>query len=266
MKHLLVTLSAIALFTSTSAQQVIEGPRPFERNVSGNALHVMYTGQPDNVEQVLKEWLESAAGERSRSRRGKVALEGVRISAFSPNTLDYYVEVDKVSRRDKEHAEVYVFVSAGNDNFISSQTSPSVMNAVKDWLYSMQREITMYELGLAMEAQEKVLDKEQDRLEDLRRDSVDLQALLAETLANIEQNKLDQAAQRQTVQQENERLEAFRQELELVRRGPSADEAVMRVAPETQPEAATSPDSTQQRGPDEQPEIILEYQPGGRED
>lgn len=210
----------------TFAQAVSEGPQPFIKKVSGNALSVVFTGQPDNVEHVLENWLEEASGKKAATRSGFRALEGVVVSAFSPNALDYYLLVEKVSRDDNTHSKATLFVSAGNDNFISRGSNPEVMNQVVAWLESMQKEINIYELELAVEAQQKVIEKAIKVQESLHRDSVRLQSTLAETLAAIETNKATNVTQRQTIASEQEKLQAFREQLSAVQQG---TEAIMRT-------------------------------------
>ena len=229
------TLPILLLFCGISvalAQQVTEGPRPFIKKTSGNSLSIIYTGQPANVEAVLQKWISEASGQRGSSKSGFKAWEGVRIQAFSPNTLDYYLSVDKLSRQDKENSEATFFISAGNENFLSTGSNPEIINEVKSWLESMQKEITIYELQLAIEAQEKVIEKSLKEEDGLQKDSVRLQTTLAETLAAIEQNKASNINQRANTASERDRLMAFREELDLVQRGPQ--EAIMRTETETE--------------------------------
>lgn len=229
MKYLRLPLALFFCFSMSGifAQTATEGLRPFVKRASGNAISIIYTGQPKNVQDVLEEWLEEASGERTSNRNGFRALEGVRVQAFSESTLDYYFKVDKVSRQDDEHSEVTVFVSAGNDNFITSGTNPEIVNELSYWLESMQREVALYEIELAMEAQQKVIEKAEKEYEGLQRDSIRLQTTLAETLAAIEENKSSNITQRATIVTEKEQLQAFGEELEIVRRGP--EEAIMRT-------------------------------------
>ncbi len=208
------------------AQAVSEGAQPFIKKVTGNALSVIFTGQPENVEHVLETWLEEASGKKAAARSGYRALEGVVVTAFSPNALDYYLLVEKLSRDDSERAKATVFISAGNDNFISTSSNPEIMNEVVSWLESMQKEINVYELGLALEAQEKVIEKAVKVQESLQRDSVRLQTTLIETMAAIETNKTNNQNQRQTIASEQEKLQAFRDQLNAVQQG---TEAIMRT-------------------------------------
>ena len=219
-------------FEASFAQTATEGLRPFVKRSSGNAVSIIYTGQPANVKEVLESWMSEASGDRASNRNGFRAFEGVRVQAFSESTLDYYLKVDKVSRQDKEHAEVTLFVSAGNDNFLTSSTDPEVMNELMYWLESMQQEVTIYELELAIEAQQKVIEKAQKQYDRLQQDSIRLQADLAETLADIEENKVSNTTQRGTIASEELQLQAFREELDIVRRGPVQEEAVMRTTDE----------------------------------
>lgn len=229
MKYLRLPLALFfcASISGLFAQTATEGLKPFVKRSSGNAISIIYTGQEKNVQKVLEEWLSEASGERASNRNGFRAMEGVRIQAFSESTLDYYFKVDKVSRQDAEHSEVIVFVSAGNDNFITSGTNPEIVTELTYWLESMQREVTMYEIELAMEAQEKVIDKAEKAYEGLQRDSIRLQTTLAETLAAIEENKSSNTSQRATIVTEKGQLQVFGEELDIVRRGP--EEAVMRT-------------------------------------
>lgn len=228
-----------------TAQTASEGIYPFVKRSSGNGVSITYTGQPDNVKYVLETWMTEASGERSFNRNGFRALEAVRIQEFSPATYDYYLKVEKLSRQDKEHTEVVLFVSAGNDNFLSSNTHPEMIRQMSLWLESMQRAVTMYELELAIEAQQKVIEKEQRLYDRLQQDSVRLQTDLTETLEDIEKNKATNTTQRQTIASEKLQLQAFREELATVREGTGREETTTRS--DDSSEAAASQDAGTQQ-------------------
>ncbi len=209
----------LVFITPTFAQQVMEGSKPFLKKADANALTMTYTGQVSSVAAVLKKSLEDASGKKASTRNGLVSLVEVQIPTFSSTALDYYFRVEKPGRGTSDQSEVTMFISAGNENFLTSRSHPDVMDRVKYWMESMQPEVQMYELGLALEAQQKIIDKalkDQDRL---HRDSVRLQTTLAQTLANIEENRVANENQRQTIFNEKDRLQAIQGELDLMRNG-----------------------------------------------
>lgn len=220
---LLFALLFILIYVPVSAQDVSEGNRNFIKKESANALSIVVQGQPKNVEEVLDKKFHVATGEKTRSYKGLKMVEAARYARISPNTMDMYFRVEKASRTDKENSRVTLFLSEGNNNFISSETHPEAIRAASDILDGLQKEVTIYELELAIEAQTKVIEKAIKDHEKMVDDSVKLENKLAETIQEIETNKIDRKNQLETIDQEKERLTEFQDQLNIVINGAPAN-------------------------------------------
>ena len=216
MKKILFTLLFLGLTTSLSfGQEITEGTLPFMRKVSGNGLSIVLEGQKNNVEDVLDKKFSAETGSKRKKVKGISAFEGVRMSDISSSTMDVYYNVEKVSNTS---SRATIFLSAGNYNFLDSETYPEEMEAMRRMMSGLQLETTIYELELAISEQEKTIDKAIKEHTRMEKDSVSLEKKLAETIQAIEQNKVDRSNQLVQIDEEKARLEEFKAELDRLRR------------------------------------------------
>lgn len=216
-KTLLLTITiVVAGFASAFAQEIIEGPRNFVKNESYNALSVVVVGQPKNVEAVLDKKFEAATGSKPKTSKGVKMISGASYARMSANTLDMFYKVETATKTDNNHTRVNLFLSSGNDNFISSESDPETMRGAAEILKGLQTEVTIYEYELAIEEQTKVIDKAIKDHERMVGDSVKLENKLAETLQEIENNKISRRNQLETIEQEKMKLSGFQEEMTKV--------------------------------------------------
>jgi hypothetical protein len=201
------------LFLPASAQTITEDIRPFWKKETGNALSIVLPGQPKNVEAVMEKTFLAGTGNKGKSKSGVRMYEGVRYGEISNQMMDYYFKVDKARKGEKNSSRVTLFLSTGNYNFIDSDSYPDELINATEVLENLVYDVRMYEMDLAIEEQQKSLEKAIKEHDRLMQDSIDLQVQLAETLQAIEENKLARTAQRQTIAQEEVRLQEFREEL-----------------------------------------------------
>lgn len=206
-------LSCLLMCSTLFAQQVHETSRKFMRKSSGNALSIVIQGQAKNVAALLNDTFKRETGTKGRNIKGVTAFEGVVFRPISPDRLDYYFEVEKASKNDDIHSKVILFISTGNYNFVSSADHPDIIEAARQWLEGLEMEVVKYEFDLAIAEQEKLIQKAQKEYDKMVQDSVKLEAKLAETLQAIEENKVGRANQLVKIEEEQKRLEEFRQEL-----------------------------------------------------
>ncbi|MEZ4827470.1 MAG: hypothetical protein R3C61_14495 [Bacteroidia bacterium] len=216
-KTLLLSLAALfASGLSVSAQEIVEGPRNFLKNESYNALSVVVVGQAKNVEAVLDRKFEAATGSKPKSSKGIKTISGATYARMSSNTLDMFYKVEQATKTDANLSRVNLFLSSGNGNFISSETDPETMRGAADILKDLQTDVTIYEFEIAIEEQTKVVDKAIKDHEKMVSDSVKLENRLAETLQEIENNKISRRNQLETIDQEKIKLANFQSEMSKV--------------------------------------------------
>ncbi|MEZ4775408.1 MAG: hypothetical protein R3D00_19645 [Bacteroidia bacterium] len=213
---LLAGMLSIAGFFTASAQEIVEGSRNFIKNESYNALSVVVVGQPKNVEAVLDKKFEAATGSKPKNSKGVKMIEGASYARMSSNTLDMFYKVEAATKTDNNHTRVNLFLSSGNNNFITSESDPETMRGASEILKGLQTEVTIYEFELAIEEQTKVIDKAIKDHEKMVSDSVKLENKLAETLQEIENNKIDRRNQLETIEQEKMKLAGFQEEMTKV--------------------------------------------------
>lgn len=211
MKKTIAFAAIFSLFTTFSfAQKASESNETFSKGVTGSAITITCEGQAKNVETVMKKKFKEAKG-KNTSTKGWSGVTGAVWSELSPKTLDYFFKVEKAGN---DQSTIKVMISHGNDNFISSKEDAQAMNNCKTMLEGMVSEIRLYELGLAIAAQEKVVEgaeKDLEKLvkegEDLVKDQGKLEEELAENKKDQETNKGDQEAQKKEIETQKKLLQ-----------------------------------------------------------
>lgn len=214
---LLIGLSFI-LSTGLFAQTARDTRTSFAKIANIDAVSIRIEGQEKNIEEVMELYLENATGERQKRSKGHNVLYGTYLRQVSDRTLDIYYTVEKVGTKDRPVGEIIFFMALGNETFLTQDRYPEEFRKAKDLLNSIPVEVRIYELGLAIEEQEKLMDKAYKQYENLGSDSIRLEQTLIETQAAIEQNIEDRTNQRQTVAEESARLAEFRAMLEQEKR------------------------------------------------
>ncbi|GAB4422073.1 MAG: hypothetical protein OHK0039_37810 [Bacteroidia bacterium] len=214
------SLCAILLLSMSmvSAQRVSEGTREFVKGQNENALSLILQGQPKNVETVLAEQFRKATGDKGRPYKGLRAYEGVRYPAISSSQIDLYYRVEKADREDNQ-SRVILFLSAGNGNFMDSRKYDRETEAAIAILEALPLEVNIYEMGLVIAEQKKVVNKAVKDHERMVADSVSLQTQLAETLQAIEDNRTSRIGQLEKIAAEEQRLADFEQQLDALKNG-----------------------------------------------
>lgn len=213
MKYVFLTLSLILATVLVQAQEVSEASRPFMKKEQANALSIVVQGQPQNVEAVLEKKIREGTGQKSKGRSGLRLVEGARYDELMATSMDLYYRVEKASKRDNAHSRVTLFLSTGNNNFITSDEFPDEMEAATGLLESLELEVKIYEMELLIVEQGKLIEKEGKRFDKMVQDSVRLQDQLAETKQAIEDNHNERVAQLQKIENEETRLDEFKLQL-----------------------------------------------------
>lgn len=212
-KFYLIPFFFAFLTAFTFAQKSTEGSEKSPMGDNGTAIVIQIEAQKKNIEDVLDDKFKKL---KSGKQKGFVAMQGQIFSEISPDMLDYYYKVDG---KDGE-AKVVFFMSKGYDNWMTSQTNPQEVGAMKKMLETLVTEVRRYELGIAIEAQEKVVEgamKDQEKLvkdgEGLVKDQQKLEEELAENKEEQEQNKKDQEEQKKKIEEEKKVLAELQKKL-----------------------------------------------------
>lgn len=199
------------------AQYVSEGPRPYAKKEERNSLSVQVSGTAKNVQAVLDERFEKQTGLKPKTANGLRVFGDARYLEIAPASLYFYYRVEQMSKENAGQCRVDLFVSGSDGVFFTSQDHPEEMRRLTELLEGLQSEVRIYEKKLAVADQKKVLDKAVTEHNKMIKDSVELEAKLAETLKAIEQNKINRANQRVVISDEERRLLEQEQELAVMK-------------------------------------------------
>ncbi|MDR0874540.1 MAG: hypothetical protein LBN27_13930 [Prevotellaceae bacterium] len=134
---------------------------------------------------------------KGSSSKGATKYEQVRYSTIADTPIDFYTKVTG----DKKKATVYVFISKGYENFVTSGNDANVAARAKAFLQSLNADIQNYDLKNQTAAQEKEVKKAQKDYDKLVKKQKDLQKeqdkvakelQKSEGALNTEKGKLDQ--------------------------------------------------------------------------
>lgn len=175
-----------------------------------DALTLTIEGDHKNIQHVVEEHLKKMTGDKAKHTKGHIFFPAARANEISSSTLDIYTKIDKAGSKNAPSGTITFFMSLGNESFMTPDQYQDAFENAINFLETIPLQTRIYELSLAIEEQNKTLDKAQKEHERQLRDSTGLVQTLAETKAAIEQNKVDRRNQRQTIVEETARLEEYK--------------------------------------------------------
>jgi predicted ribosome quality control (RQC) complex YloA/Tae2 family protein len=161
-------------FSSLSAQLVKEGNYPFlgGKQKTANGLSIIITGPTEVLELILEEQLTVTTKEKVKSFKKGMMIESAPWPGIFTGNMDYYYRVDPIKKSEPLQNQLTMFVSAGNDNFLSSGKFEEELNALGNWMEGLNDEVFLYQQKEAIDAQKLILEavtkefeKEQEALE-----------------------------------------------------------------------------------------------------
>lgn len=211
MKKLLFLVCLMAA-ANTWAQQAIITTADFAKQTVP-AVVLVLKGQRSNVETVWEKKLTTLAGVKTKSgKAGTSLLPQARISQISPNALfDFYTRVEKEGKSDSL-TRVTLFLSLGGEtpNFAGTDKFSAELTNAAAVMNELPREVKMYELQLAIDAQQKTLASAEESQRDLEKDQVSLEKKRDDLLRQLEQNKSAQERQRIIITNEKAKAESLK--------------------------------------------------------
>lgn len=215
MKKFFTLAAFIMVFVfAANAQKTVEGNEKSPLGDSGPCLIVEVEGQRDNVEDVMKDKFKKL---KTGKKKGYVVMEKQIFEEVSTGTMDLYYKVDKAG---DNKTKVIMFLSTGYDNWMTAQTHSQEVANAKGILDGLAKEVRVYELTLAIEAQTKVVeeavktqaDLEKDQ-EKLVKDQEKLEEDLAENKQDQDTNQKNQEEQKKKIEEEKKMLDELQKQL-----------------------------------------------------
>lgn len=216
-KILLLSISIVFLPVLIMAQEATLTMADFHKVGAVDAVTITIEGQEKNIEEVLIEKFQDETGGKVKSYKGYRKIESVVYREIASKTVDYYFKVEKEGTKEAPRGRVVLIMSLGNNTFMDGDRYPDELAAAERVLEELPRDVRMYELQLAIEEQEKVLEKTAKEYEKLGSDSLSLREQLIETQQNIEANRISRQQQKAKISEEEARLAEFQEMLRNTR-------------------------------------------------
>ena len=196
MKQRLLALSlslGTLCFVGTTAQaQVNETTVSVNKNQS-NAFTTSFEAEQSAVENTVDAELKKVlSSSKSWSTKGFKVFKGVIWNAISTEKVDVYYKVES----KKKISTVYLLVSKGYNNFVSTQNDPQMAANITAFLSNLSVKVKEYEHTKVVEEQtKKVKDAEDDynkyikRADELRKDKARIEKDIEENDKKLQERE-----------------------------------------------------------------------------
>jgi hypothetical protein len=125
----------------------------------------LYPYSGDIVTGAIRQRLKKD-GISNNLRKGQITSQGVRYATLSPGVIDLYFQIDEKGRRGKNGTSVNLFISKGQDHFISRKEDRDVSRNAIRFLNDLEKDIAQYGLQQQITEQQKTVD---DRAKDYKK-------------------------------------------------------------------------------------------------
>ncbi len=207
MRHSLWAMSASMFMSVTGLAQAYEGTAEYEK-IKQPAIVIDYAYSTDAVEAALIQKMERF-GYKGKEERGMFNKDkGFRvykaaiIPDISNNSMDYVINVERKSRKEKGESTVYLIINRNGQNLMNASEPDEVARA-KDFLNGMLPGIEAANLEIQIKDQEDVISKSEKKLRGLRDDQDNLEK-------KLKNNQLDQETTRKDIENQKAALESLR--------------------------------------------------------
>jgi hypothetical protein len=141
--------------------------------------------------------------------KGFRVYKNAYITSITTQKMDYVIEVERKSRKEKDEAVLYMIILKGDDNAISAFDASDMENA-KNFLNSLLPEVEAANLELEIRSQEEIVAKAQKKLKTLESDKSDMEDKIRKLQNDIEKNIRDQEDTQKDIENQKEVLEGLK--------------------------------------------------------
>ncbi len=206
MKKLILSLVAIMAMYTTNAQNAKESSIEFLKSTQP-CVEANYNRPSDLMEEALKKRLSDAKiGSGDKAKGGFRVYKGVIVPEISTDKIDLYTKVDG----KKENATVYILVSKGYDNFVTSAKEEVTVGNMKNFLNGLEINAASLKLLADIEAAKEAVIKAEDKYKTSIEEGTDLVSQKEKIERKIAENKENQSAKQKEVKGAKDALETLR--------------------------------------------------------
>ncbi|MFL5811394.1 MAG: hypothetical protein ACJ749_17860 [Flavisolibacter sp.] len=127
--------------------------------------------------------------------------------------VDLYFKVDGVGRKSKDESVIYLLVSTGNDNFVSSGYDENLYSSAQKFLDGFVEKSAAYKLELDVKAQEEVIKDEEKKYSKLDDTEKELNKKLKQLEEDLKDNKKDKEQEEKKLDSEKKKLDDLKKKI-----------------------------------------------------
>lgn len=133
-----------------------------------------------------------------------VRFEGMTIP------LDLYFKVERFGKKSKDESLIYLLVSKGNEEFISSTSDSETYYAAKKFLNGFVESSAVYKSDLDITGEEDVLKDADKQINKLQSDRKEIEKKIRELESDLEKNKIEQEEQIKKILGQRKKIEEMK--------------------------------------------------------
>jgi chromosome segregation ATPase len=134
----------------------------------------------------------------------------VALRDLNGEVVDLYFKVDRKSKKEKEQSYIYMMVSKGDEQFISSETEPSIFSSSTRFLNGFTEYGASYKMDVDIQNQDDAVQAAQKKYTRLREDEADFVKKIADLESKLKNNREQQETQLKVIEAEKKKLEDLR--------------------------------------------------------
>jgi hypothetical protein len=214
MKNWILTLSALAFVTAISFAQAYEGSIEYNKKKQ-QAFVIEYPYPAEAVEAAIVQKMERL-GYKGKEEKGLFnkdkgfrVYKGAFITDISSKSMDYIIEVEQKSRKEKDASLLYLIINKDGENAMKEFDAYDVRNA-KSFLNDLLPDVEASSLELQIKAQEDAVAKAEKKLSGLQSDKSDMEKKIQKLQDDIKNNDKDQENARKDIENQRVALETLR--------------------------------------------------------
>ncbi len=141
---------------------------------------------------------------------GYYIFKGVSLRDLNGQVVDLYFKVDRKSKKEKEYSYIYMMVSKGDEQFISSETEPLIYNSSTEFLNRFTEYGASFKMDVDIQKQDDAMQAAQKKYTNLRDDETDFVKKINDLEQKLKNNRQQQETQLKVIEEEKRKLEDLR--------------------------------------------------------
>jgi hypothetical protein len=170
----------------------------------------------DIIEGAVKSQMEKLGNKGKESKSlinlGKgnfISFKGAAVPEIE-GTHDLYFKAERRGRKDEEGSVLYMIIGKTADDFASSSTDPQLMEQARQFINHLVPHIEAYNLEVEISNQEALLKKVEGKIDDLTKDSTDLDKRIKNLQDKMQENSKNRQQQASELEKQRLVLEAMK--------------------------------------------------------